>query len=136
MIGGLPQQGSNVPMRQSFAALAAIAALVSACAADEAAPRPPSAPPPIVRAPPAAPTERAPAPIESRDGIVVPDVPSGVASHLSTVSPLPPRAPLYALPAPALSAPVGAAPNLGPVTGYGPGGMGTIPGSPANPPYH
>jgi len=26
-------------------------------------------------------------------------------------------------------------PNAGPVTGYGPGGMGIAPGSPANPPY-
>jgi len=26
-------------------------------------------------------------------------------------------------------------PNIGPVTGYGPGGMGIAPGSPANPPY-
>jgi hypothetical protein len=27
------------------------------------------------------------------------------------------------------------APNPGPVTGYGPGGMAPIPGAPANPPY-
>jgi hypothetical protein len=25
--------------------------------------------------------------------------------------------------------------NFGPVTGYGPGGMGAMPGAPANPPY-
>jgi hypothetical protein len=30
---------------------------------------------------------------------------------------------------------IGAAPNLGPVTGYGPGGMSHSPGTPANPPY-
>jgi hypothetical protein len=107
--------------------------LVSACAADEPAPRPPAAPPPIVRAP--APSEPASTPTEIRDGIVLPDIP-GASSHLSTVSPLPPRAPLYQMTVPSVSAPVGAAPNLGPVTGYGPGGMGTIPGSPANPPYH
>jgi hypothetical protein len=31
---------------------------------------------------------------------------------------------------------IGAALNGGPVTGYGPGGMGRLPGSPANRPYH
>jgi hypothetical protein len=28
------------------------------------------------------------------------------------------------------------APNTGPVTGYGPGGIGQLPGTPINPPYH
>jgi len=123
-------------MRQKFAFLIAIALLVSACAADEPAPPPPAALPPLVRAPAAAPSEPASAPSDYRTGIVVPDIPSGVSSHVSTVSPLPARAPLYQMAAPSVSAPVGAAPNLGPVTGYGTGGIGTIPGSPANPPYH
>jgi hypothetical protein len=123
-------------MRRRFASLAAIVLLVSACAADEKTSAPPAALPPIVRAPAVAPAEPASTPSEYRQGIVVPDIPSGVSSHVSTVSPLPPRAPLYPMTAPSVSAPVGAAPNLGPVTGYGPGGLGTIPGSPANPPYH
>ncbi len=41
-------------------------------------------------------------------------------------APVPPR-PSYAPPP--------AVPNLGPVTGYGPGGMAIPPGGPPNPPY-
>jgi len=60
----------------------------------------------------------------------------GESSALSPVSPLPSRAPLYALARPSLSeGQIGAAPNLGPVTGYGAGGMSHVPGTPANPPY-
>jgi hypothetical protein len=61
---------------------------------------------------------------------------AGTQPDLPTVSPLAPRPPLYELGTPALPpAAGGAAPNLGPVTGYGPGGMAIAPGSPANPPY-
>jgi hypothetical protein len=61
---------------------------------------------------------------------------SGTSSSLSPVSPLPSREPLYRMASPSLNeGQIGAAPNLGPVTGYGPGGMSHIPGSPANPPY-
>jgi hypothetical protein len=120
-------------MQSRLASLAAIMLLVSACASEEEVRRQSAGPPPIVRAPVAVP---AAAPTEYRQGIVVPDIPPGISSNLSTVSPLPPRAPLYQITAPSVSAPVGASPNLGPVTGYGTGGMGTVPGSPANPPYH
>jgi len=56
----------------------------------------------------------------------VPDVPSvrpsaPVSGLANAPAPMPPR---YA-----------PAANVGPVTGYGPGGMGVMPGAPANPPY-
>jgi hypothetical protein len=60
----------------------------------------------------------------------------GDSSALSPVSPLPSRAPLYALARPSPSeGQIGAVPNPGPVTGYGPAGMSHVPGTPANPPY-
>jgi hypothetical protein len=60
----------------------------------------------------------------------------GSSTSLSPVSPLPSRAPLYGMASPALNeGQIGAGANLGPVTGYGPGGMSHMPGSPANPPY-
>jgi hypothetical protein len=65
------------------------------------------------------------------------ETPPTATSSFSPVSPLPSRAPLYHIGPP--SGPegqIGAAPNRGPVTGYGAGGMGRIPGSPPNPPYH
>jgi hypothetical protein len=56
----------------------------------------------------------------------VPDVPSvrPSASVRGLASAPAPASPHYA-----------PAPNVGPVTGYGPGGMGAVPGAPANPPY-
>ena len=55
---------------------------------------------------------------------------------MSTVSPLPSRAPLSQVAPPAVSeGRIGAAGNTGPVTGYGPGGMSRAPGSPPNVPY-
>jgi hypothetical protein len=60
----------------------------------------------------------------------------GESSSLSPVSPLPSRAPLYSMARPSFSeGQIGAAPNPGPVTGYGSGGMSHSPGTPANPPY-
>src|SRR5258705_13798180 len=60
----------------------------------------------------------------------------GESSALSPVSPLPSRAPLYSMARPPFSeGQIGAAPNLRPVTGYGPGGLSHSPGTPANPPY-
>jgi hypothetical protein len=62
--------------------------------------------------------------------------PTGSSASLSPVSPLPSRAPLYGMASPSLNeGQIGAPANLGPVTGYGPGGMSRMPGSPANPPY-
>jgi hypothetical protein len=56
---------------------------------------------------------------------------------LSPVSPLPSRPPLYGMASPSLNeGQIGAGANLGPVTGYGPGGMSRMPGSPPNPPYY
>lgn len=58
---------------------------------------------------------------------------------LPAVPPLLPGRPAPGLPhyaAPTTSpSPFLPAPNPGPVTGYGPGGMAPIPGAPANPPY-
>jgi len=119
-------------MRQWFGCLTAIAFLMSGCASPE---RAPPALPPLFPASSAVPTETDSASSAVRDGIVFPDIPSD-ASRLSPVSPLPPRPPLYPLTPPSVYAPVGAAPNLGPITGYGPGGMGHVPGSPPNPPYN
>lgn len=56
----------------------------------------------------------------------VPDVPS--------VRPSAPVDGLANTPAP-MSPYYAPAANVGPVTGYGPGGMGAMPGAPANPPY-
>ena len=60
----------------------------------------------------------------------------GATSSMSTVSPLPSRAPLSQMASPAVSeGRIGAAANAGPVTGYGPGGMSRAPGTPPNVPY-
>ena len=60
----------------------------------------------------------------------------GTASSMSTVSPLPPRAPLSQMAPPTVAeGRIGAAPNPGPVTGYGSGGMSHEPGTPTNAPY-
>jgi len=120
-------------MQQWFGCLTVIAVLMSACASPE---RAPSALPPLFPASSAAPTETESSSTAVRDGIVFPDLPSEAAPRLSTVSPLPPRPPLSPLTPPSVYAPVGAAPNLGPITGYGPGGMGHVPGSPPNTPYN
>jgi hypothetical protein len=67
----------------------------------------------------------------------VPNPTFGAASQFSTVSPLPPRPPIQQMAEPSVrEGQIGATPNLGPVTGYGPGGMGRIPGSPPDRPYH
>ena len=59
----------------------------------------------------------------------VPPVPPGIYSERP-----PPGLPRYSAPmaAPGQFAP---APNPGPITGYGPGGMAPMPGAPPNPPY-
>jgi hypothetical protein len=60
----------------------------------------------------------------------------GATSNASTVSPLPSRPPTFQMaPQSVPEGQIGAAPNQGPVTGYGAGGMGRIPGSPPNRPY-
>ena len=60
----------------------------------------------------------------------------GTTSSMSTVSPLPPRAPLSQMAPPTASeGRIGATPNPGPVTGYGSGGMSRAPGSLPNVPY-
>ncbi len=67
----------------------------------------------------------------------VPNPTFGAASQFSTVSPLPSRPSIQQMAEPSVrEGQIGAAPNPGPVTGYGPGGMGRIPGSPPSPPYH
>src|SRR5438128_3883449 len=130
MTGALPQEGDTPPMRQWPLSLALTVLLASGCASQE--PTPPAALPPLFPAPTATPSNAESQPTAVRDGVVFPDIPPNEASRLSPVSPLPPRPPLYPLPPPSVSAPVGAAPNVGPITGYGPGGMGHIPGSPPN----
>ena len=60
----------------------------------------------------------------------------GTMTSMSTVSPLPSRAPLSQMAPPTVSeGRIGAAANTGPVTGYGAGGMSRAPGSPPNVPY-
>jgi len=63
--------------------------------------------------------------------------PMAIPTPVPGVPSVHPSAPVGGLAsAPAPAAPHYApAPNLGPVTGYGPGGMGAMPGAPANPPY-
>jgi hypothetical protein len=108
--------------RLAFARLAAIVLLLVSCGAAD-----PDKPPIAL------PASQSPA----GTGAIFPETEPGAAASRATVSPLPPRPPLYPLPAPVVpEGPIGAAPNPGPVTGYGPGGMGRIPGAPANPPYH
>ncbi len=54
----------------------------------------------------------------------------------STVSPLPGRPPAFQMASPSVSeGQIGAKSNVGPVTGYGSGGLEHIPGSPPNRPY-
>ncbi len=120
-------------MRQLLAFLTAVALLVAVADSVPAAP-------PAASVTDQAPPNQAPAqaPRPKRERIVPPqdDQVPNPAATLSPVSPLPSRAPLYQLPAPVLrEGPIGAVPNPGPVTGYGPGGMARPPGAPANPPY-
>jgi hypothetical protein len=128
-------------VRRFLTALAAATLLLAACAEPEPAYRGvlPPFPPDIGPAP----STESPAPGET-DNITQEKSPhrvrsrgsAGTQPELPTVSPLAPRPPLYQLGTPALPpAAGGAAPNLGPVTGYGPGGMALPPGAPANPPY-
>jgi hypothetical protein len=80
------------------------------------------------------------APAVARDRPVLgetatPNLTPGTAPGAS-VSPLPPRPPVSQVAPPGVSeGRVGAGRNAGPVTGYGPGGMGRIPGSSPNRPY-
>ena len=61
---------------------------------------------------------------------------SGATSNSSMISPLPSRPPTFQMAPPSVpEGQIGAAPNQGPVTGYGTGGMGRIPGSPQRRPY-
>jgi hypothetical protein len=120
-------------MRDWAVCLAAIVLLVSGCAAPERAPPTPLAP--LFPAPSGAPSAAGSPSAAIRDGVVFPDIPPDEASRLSPVSPLPPRPPLYPMTPPSVSFPVGAEHNVGPITGYGPGGMGHLFGSPPNPPY-
>ena len=70
-------------------------------------------------------------------GTAAPNPAPGEASSSSTVSPLPSRPAIQQMAPPSASeGQIGAAPNTGQVTGYGPGGMARMPGSPPNPPYH
>ncbi len=65
-----------------------------------------------------------------------PNLTPGAASSFSTLSPLPSRPPVYQMAPPSVAeGRMGVAPNPGPVTGYGPGGMSRIPGAPPNRPY-
>ena len=69
-------------------------------------------------------------------GRLLPCVPPGAASPFSTLSPLPSRPPLFQMAPPSVpEGQIGAALNPGPVTGYGPGGLGHVPDSPLNLPY-
>jgi hypothetical protein len=76
---------------------------------------------------------------DARQEIGSPSQPITPPPTLPDIPPLlpgrtPPGLPHYsgAAPSPGQFAP---APNPGPVTGYGPGGMAPVPGAPANPPY-
>ncbi len=114
-------------MRQ-LAAIA-IALFVAGCsaAAEENPGGSPPAPVPARQTLPAEPRSELPPAVS---------IPPGLAAATSPVSPLPPRPPAYPLAAPSVPlGQIGAAPNPGPVTGYGLGGMARIPGAPANPPY-
>ncbi len=81
-------------------------------------------------------------PVTARESPVVLDAAAsnltpGAASSLSTVSPLPSRPQTYQTAPPSvIEGQIGAASNPGPVTGYGPGGMGRIPGTAPNLIYH
>jgi hypothetical protein len=103
-------------MRQFLARLVACALLLGVCGA----------------APAAAARER-PALADT----AVPSLTPGAASSFSTISPLPSRPPIQQVVQPSVpERQIGAAPNPGRVTGYGLAGMGRIPASPPNPPYH
>lgn len=122
-------------------ALALAMLLLSGCAAEEPAYRGvlPDWPPSIGPAPSAespAGSESAAQPEKKSERVIRHRGSAGTQPEFETVSPLPPRPSLYQLDAPSLPPGTGgAAPNRGPVTGYGPGGMAQPPGAPANPPY-
>lgn len=118
-------------MRASDAILFS-AILLAACGTS----RPES--PPYFAIPPATPVEARATPATETQPLVPmtpspnPEVQQFLPSHpedfgrgaAAVPRPSAPTQPFYAQP-----------PNLGPVTGYGPGGMGQPPGAPQNPPY-
>ena len=110
-----------------IAAWIAIAAANAACAgADD----------PVMSAPPPLAGAHGAASSGSQPGVLptpVPDVPPAKSPAYPYNSP--PSTPSPSVTAPASAGQFASPPNRGPVTGYGPGGMGTSPGSPANPPY-
>jgi hypothetical protein len=142
-------------MQRFVTALAIVTPLLSACADEAADHAPPDLPPivlplaggsqtggpepyadyPVIDVP-ADRTDRVVRPEKNPERVVRPIGSAGTQPDLPTVSPLAPRPPLYQLGAPSLPPGTGgAAPNFGPVTGYGPGGLAQPPGAPANPPY-
>ncbi len=107
------------------AAIAALAIGITACPCEAAEPTSTEPPPSAATTPSGGQPMAVPIPVPD-----VPPVPPGIYSR----SP-PPGLPSQpgATAAPGQFAP---APNIGPVTGYGPGGLAQPPGAPANPPYH
>ena len=110
-----------------IAAWIALAVTNAACAGDDDPVM--NAPAPLAGAHGAASSDAQPAVLPTP----VPDVPPAkppVYPYNSS-----PSAPRPSTTAPAPAGQFAPPPNNGPVTGYGPGGMGTPPGAPANPPY-
>ena len=122
-------------MRLKSALLLMAALLLTGCGTAE---RPP---PPYFEIPPGPATtgRSAPAPqggAASVDGPLLPSSNPSVQYFLPSRAEDVGRAPEPVSRPPAATQPFyPAPPNLGPVTGYGPGGMAPIPGAPPNPPY-
>jgi hypothetical protein len=109
-----------------FAAWTVLAMANAACADDD----------PVMSAPPALRGAHGAASSGGQPGVLptpVPDVPSAKSGVYPYNSP--PSTPSSSSTAPTPAGQFAPPPNRGPVTGYGPGGMGTPPGAPANPPY-
>jgi hypothetical protein len=115
-------------MRRALIAAAALLALAACGRATQPPPRPAViAVPPVSVPAPDATTNEAPPLIPTP----VPGVPPAQAQTPSrTPYVYQPGATIPALPAPSLGSPY-----QGPITGYGPGGMGYPPGARPNPPY-
>lgn len=110
-----------------------LVALLAGCGAPERPPPPdfviPPGPPPRASAPAAEPGAPAPGPVPREPN---PSVQYFLPSHPGDVGRGPTPVPR---PAAATQPFYAAPPNLGPVTGYGTGGMAQPPGAPPNPPY-
>jgi hypothetical protein len=118
-------------MRRALIAAAALLAL-AACGR---ATQPPSRPAAVAGPPVSAPAPAAPDATTNEAPPLIPTPVPGVPPPQAQTPAKPPFVYQPGATIPALPAPSLASPYQGPITGYGPGGMGYPPGARPNPPY-